>query len=28
MWRLRAAFFFGADPAALALRYGYARRES
>ncbi len=24
MWRLRAAFFFGADPDQLALRYGYA----
>ena len=24
MWRLRAAFFLGADPARLALRYGYA----
>ncbi|CAN5679935.1 TIGR04283 family arsenosugar biosynthesis glycosyltransferase [soil metagenome] len=23
MWRLRAAYFFGADPSALALRYGY-----
>lgn len=23
MWRLRAAFFFGADPAKLAVRYGY-----
>lgn len=23
MWRLRAAYFFGADPDALALRYGY-----
>lgn len=23
MWRLRAAYFFGADPAQLALRYGY-----
>ena len=22
-WRLRAAYFFGADPAKLALRYGY-----
>ena len=28
MWRLRAAYFFGADPARLALRYGYGRRES
>ena len=24
MWRLRAAYFLGADPQALALRYGYA----
>jgi rSAM/selenodomain-associated transferase 1 len=24
MWRLRAAYFFGATPQALALRYGYA----
>lgn len=23
MWRLRAAYFFGADPARLAQRYGY-----
>ncbi len=23
MWRLRLAYFFGADPRALALRYGY-----
>ena len=23
MWRLRAAYFFGADPAKLAVRYGY-----
>jgi rSAM/selenodomain-associated transferase 2 len=23
MWRLRAAFFFGADPDDLAIRYGY-----
>ena len=23
MWRLRAAYFFGADPAKLAWRYGY-----
>ena len=23
MWRLRAAYFFGADPLKLALRYGY-----
>ena len=27
MWRLRAAYFFGADPAKLALRYGYRRPE-
>jgi len=26
MWRLRLAFFFGAEPAALALRYGYVPR--
>jgi rSAM/selenodomain-associated transferase 2 len=26
MWRLRAAYFFGADPAKLALRYGYRPR--
>ena len=26
MWRLRAAYFFGADPAQLALRYGYPPR--
>ena len=24
MWRLRAAYFMGADPAQLALQYGYA----
>jgi len=24
MWRLRAAYFFGAEPALLARRYGYA----
>jgi rSAM/selenodomain-associated transferase 2/rSAM/selenodomain-associated transferase 1 len=24
MWRLRAAYFFGADPQQLAIRYGYA----
>ena len=23
MWRLRLAYFFGADPATLARRYGY-----
>jgi hypothetical protein len=23
MWRLRLAYFFGADPSALAKRYGY-----
>lgn len=28
MWRLRAAYFFGADPAQLALRYGYRPRQS
>ena len=28
MWRLRAAFFFGADPQQLALRYGYRPRAS
>lgn len=27
MWRLRAAFFFGADPARLAERYGYQPRR-
>lgn len=27
MWRLRLAFFFGADPERLAERYGYARRD-
>ncbi len=26
MWRLRAAYFFGADPDALARRYGYRPR--
>lgn len=26
MWRLRAAYFFGADPRQLALRYGYRPR--
>ncbi len=26
MWRLRAAFFLGADPKRLALRYGYRPR--
>ncbi len=26
MWRLRAAYFFGADPARLALQYGYRPR--
>jgi hypothetical protein len=24
MWRLRLAYFLGADPAELARRYGYA----
>lgn len=28
MWRLRAAFYFGADPARLALRYGYRPRTA
>jgi rSAM/selenodomain-associated transferase 2 len=28
MWWLRAAFYFGADPARLALRYGYRPRAS
>jgi hypothetical protein len=27
MWRLRLAYFFGADPARLARRYGYASAE-
>jgi len=27
MWRLRASYFFGADPAQLALRYGYRPRQ-
>jgi rSAM/selenodomain-associated transferase 2 len=27
MWRLRAAYFFGADPSSLALRYGYRPRQ-
>ncbi|MBP1682140.1 MAG: glycosyl transferase family 2 [Proteobacteria bacterium] len=27
MWRLRAAYFFGADPDQLAVRYGYAPRQ-
>ena len=27
MWRLRAAYLFGADPARLALRYGYRPRQ-
>ncbi len=27
MWRLRAAYFFGADPDVLARRYGYRPRE-
>jgi len=26
MWRLRAAFFFGADPRELAIQYGYRPR--
>lgn len=28
MWRLRLAFFFGADPAKLAASYGYVPRKS
>ena len=27
MWRLRLAYYFGADPSALARRYGYAPHE-
>ncbi|MEO7854193.1 MAG: TIGR04283 family arsenosugar biosynthesis glycosyltransferase [Rubrivivax sp.] len=27
MWRLRAAYFFGADPTRLAQRYGYGPRS-
>ena len=27
MWRLRAAYFFGADPDDLAVRYGYRSRS-
>jgi len=27
MWRLRAAYFFGADPAKLAIQYGYRPRD-
>ena len=27
MWRLRLAYFFGADPANLARAYGYQQRE-
>jgi rSAM/selenodomain-associated transferase 2 len=27
MWRLRLAYYFGADPAQLAARYGYAPRR-
>lgn len=27
MWRLRAAYYLGADPAQLALRYGYRPRQ-
>ncbi len=27
MWRLRASYFFGADPQQLALRYGYSPRQ-
>lgn len=28
MWRLRAAYFFGADPDQLAVRYGYPPRKN
>jgi rSAM/selenodomain-associated transferase 2 len=28
MWRLRLAFFFGADPRTLALAYDYRRRDA
>lgn len=28
MWRLRAAYFLGADPARLAVAYGYQPRQS
>lgn len=28
MWRLRAAYFLGADPASLAVKYGYRPRRS
>jgi hypothetical protein len=27
MWQLRLAYFFGAEPAALARRYGYGPRD-
>ena len=27
MWRLRAAYFFGADPVCLATAYGYQPRQ-
>ncbi|EXI68294.1 MAG TPA: TIGR04283 family arsenosugar biosynthesis glycosyltransferase [Candidatus Accumulibacter phosphatis] len=27
MWRLRASYFFGADPRQLAVRYGYSPRQ-
>jgi hypothetical protein len=27
MWRLRLAYFFGAEPAVLARRYGYVPRD-
>lgn len=27
MWRLRASYFFGADPRRLAIRYGYSPRQ-
>jgi hypothetical protein len=26
MWKLRLAYYFGADPARLAQAYGYAER--
>ena len=28
MWRLRLAFFLGADPRTLALAYGYRPRDA
>jgi hypothetical protein len=27
MWRLRLAYFLGAEPSTLARRYGYVPRE-